>query len=641
VVLVGNPNVGKSVLFHRLTGKYATVSNFPGTTVELARGPLRRAEGSGVVTDTPGVNSLLPSAEDERVTRDVLLRERPDVVVNVLDAKNLRRSLLVTLELAAYRIPMVAALNLSDEAADRGIVVDAVRLEKELGIPVVKTVALTGVGVPELKSAIPRARVPAAGVDFPPEVEGTLEKVRALFDGGFPARDAVAQALLSGDDSVLTWSAAGPSCGLSEAHIYKSVTEWRSRFYRPVRQLLFSARDARSARIVAETVTRREARGSSLPATLGRWAMRPWPGIPLALAVLYGVYQFVGVFGAGTAVDFLENTVFGAWITPAVTRGVNALLPWAWARDMLVGPYGVVSMAFSYAFALIFPIVTTFFIAFGLLEDSGYLPRLSVLLDRVFRLMGLNGKAVLPVLLGLGCDTMATMTTRILDTPKERMIVTMLLSLSIPCSAQLAVILGMSAGLSYKILLLWGAVVVTVTLVGGAVTARWVPGARSGFVLEIPPLRRPSVRNIFQKMKVRLTWYLKEVVPLFVWGTLLLFGLDRLGALRVAERVFAPVVQTFLGLPAEATQAFLVGFLRRDYGAAGLYHLQKIGALSLRQTAVSLVLITLFMPCFAQWLMVIKERGWKSASVITGVVLGSALLVAGLLNAVLARIPFL
>jgi ferrous iron transport protein B len=233
------------------------------------------------------------------------------------------------------------------------------------------------------------------------------------------------------------------------------------------------------------------------------------------------------------------------------------------------------------------------------------------------------------------------MTTRILDTKKERMIVTLLLALTVPCSAQLAVILGMAAGLSPKVLGVWLFVLVGTTLATGWAASRILPGARSTFLMEIPPIRRPLFRNIWMKMRVRLTWYLKEVVPLFVYGTLGLFFLDRWGWLKAAERGFSPIVQQWLGLPAQATEAFLVGFLRRDYGAAGLYSLQKAGLLDLRQVTVSLVLITLFMPCVAQWLMMFKERGWKGALTITVAVLAVALGISGALNRVILFFPWL
>jgi ferrous iron transport protein B len=636
LVLVGNPNVGKSVIFGRLTGKYATVSNYPGTTVEVSSGVGWLAGKKWQVVDTPGVNSLWPSSEDERVTRDFLLKERPDVVLNVLDSKNLARGLMSTLELAEFGIPMVVVLNLADEALDRGIAVDAAALARHLGVPVVPTVATTGEGMADLKKAVERAVVPRlSGSDSPEMTDGLQVLATDCPDDIFGSR-AIRLALLAGDDTVLSGGGIG---GVSDSELFRAAERVRARFARPPRQILFEGRESRIRAMCAEAVSVRGRLAPRLSQRLGVWALRPWPGFLIAGFVLYAVYQFVGVFGAGTAVNFLEKTVFGQWITPGAAWLIDSFLPWPFARDILVGPYGVVSMAFSYAFALILPIVATFFIAFGLLEDSGYLPRLSVLLDRVFRLMGLNGRAVLPMILGLGCDTMATMTTRILDTKKERIIVTLLLALTVPCSAQLAVILGMAAGLSPKVLMVWLSVLVGTTLATGWGASKLLPGARSTFLMEIPPIRRPLFRNIWLKMRVRLTWYLKEVVPLFVYGTLGLFFLDRWGWLTVLERVCAPVVQRWLGLPAQATEAFIIGFLRRDYGAAGLYTLQKAGLLDFRQVTVSLVLITLFMPCIAQWLMMFKERGWKGTLTITLAVLVVALGISGVLNRVILLFP--
>jgi ferrous iron transport protein B len=639
LALVGNPNVGKSVIFNRLTGKYVAVSNYPGTTVDVSRGKGAIAGVAYQVTDTPGVNSLIPHSEDERVTRDVLLTERPDVVIQVLDAKNLKRALLLTLELAEYRLPMVVALNMMDEALDRGVRIDRARLEKLLGVPVVETVATTGEGISDLKKAVARAAAPSLSVPYAAEIRRSLANLDNLWPAGDAGVNAINVALLSGDDTALTWAPTDRPGAPAADVIWKAVIKERAAFVRAPRYLIFEAREVWIADAVGQVMSRVGGLSSAWTAKFGNWCMRPWPGYLIAAAILYGVYQFVGVFGAGTAVDFLENTIFGAYLTPAATRLIEAVTSNAFIHDILVGPYGVISMAFTYAFALILPIVTTFFLAFGLLEDSGYLPRLSVMLDRVFRVMGLNGRAVLPMVLGLGCDTMATMTTRILDTKKERIIVTVLLSLTVPCSAQLAVILGMTAGLSAKVLVLWLGILVGTTLGVGWAAARFLPGSRSTFVMEIPPIRRPLLRNLYFKIKTRLKWYMWEVVPLFVWGTLLLFFMDRLKILGFLERMCAPVVQAFLGLPAEATQAFIVGFLRRDYGAAGLYNLQKQGLMDLRQVTVSLILITLFLPCIAQWLILIRERGWKISLGITAFVLVVALLIAGGVNGLLGLWP--
>jgi ferrous iron transport protein B len=639
LALVGNPNVGKSVIFSGLTGKYVTVSNYPGTTVDVSRGAGSFAGAQYHVVDTPGVNSLIPHSEDERVARDVLLRDAPDVVVQVLDAKNLRRGLMLTLELAEYGRPMVLVLNMTDEALDRGISIDADRLSRLLGVPVVETVAVTGQGLSDLKRAVSRAAVPSMAVPFPAELARSLDALRGFWREDYAPWRAVALALLSGDDSALTWAHAGFSRDASEPAVHAAAAAQKAAFVRSPRMVIFESRESWILRTLGEVMAVEGRLSAGWAAKLGRWAMRPWPGYAIAAGVLYLMYQFVGVFGAGTAVDFLENTVFGGYLVPAAEKLVVTFVPSTFIQEMLVGPYGAVSMALTYALALILPIVTTFFLAFGLLEDSGYLPRLAVMLDRVFRLMGLNGKAVLPMVLGLGCDTMATVTTRILDTRKERLIVTLLLSLSVPCSAQMAVIFAMIAGMSVKVLALWTAVTLGATLAVGWLSARLLPGARSAFLMEIPPIRRPLFRNIFLKTKGRLVWYLKEVVPMFIWGTLILFALDKLGWLRGLEKLSAPVVQKFLGLPVESTQAFIIGFLRRDYGAAGLYKLQQEGLMSNHQVVVSLVLITLFMPCIAQWMMVVKERGWRTALGVTAFVMAAALAIAGGVHRLLNVFP--
>jgi ferrous iron transport protein B len=289
-------------------------------------------------------------------------------------------------------------------------------------------------------------------------------------------------------------------------------------------------------------------------------------------------------------------------------------------------------MALTYAFAIVLPIVGTFFLAFGVLEDSGYMPRLAVMVNRLFRVMGLSGKAVLPMLLGLGCDTMATLTTRILDSRKERILVTLLLALGVPCSAQLGVILGMLGGLSGPAVLLWVGVVLVTTLCVGYIASKLVPGEESAFILELPPIRLPQLKNILIKTLARIEWYLKEAVPLFVLATLFLFLLDRMAVLGAIQRAAEPLVQGWLGLPARTTGAFLIGFLRRDYGAAGLYSLAREGGLDPRQVLVSLVTITLFVPCIANLLIIVKERGWTTALWILAVVSSVAFGVGGVLN---------
>lgn len=620
LALVGRPNVGKSVLFHALTGRYAAVSNYSGTTLDLRRAP----GGAGTeVIDTPGLFSLDARSDDEAATRDLLCAGEADLVIQVASACDPEGALVMAYDLARLRLPAVLVLNLADEAEAKGIRTDAAALGARLGIPVVLTSATKRQGVAELLEALGRA-APVRLPPLPAEVAGAVGRLEPVLGprtlGFFAGDDATRRAL--GEASL-----AAPA--------QEALDRERLRFSRkPSFLYMQSAREA-AAELAAQAVSHGVPGGGEARRWLdafGRLALHRWAGPAIALGVLWALYEFVGVFGAQTAVGFLEDNVFGAWLTPAATRAVEAVLPWAPAREVLVGPYGALSMALTYAFALILPIVTTFFIAFSVLEDSGYLPRFSVVTDRLFRAAGLNGKAVLPVLLGLGCGTMAIVTTRILETRRERVLVSFLLTLMVPCSAQLGVILGMAGGSAPSVAAVWIAVM-AVTVVGvGFAAARLMPGAAPRFVIDIPPMRVPQAGNVAHKVASRLRWYVYEIVPMFLLATFMLYLLDKTGALAGLERLCAPLIEGLLGLPRAATGAFLTGFLRRDYGAAGLFALHRDGLLSPRQVAVSLVTITLFMPCFAQWLMALREHGPKVSAWTTALVTGYALGAAALVN---------
>ncbi len=466
-----------------------------------------------------------------------------DLVVQVADARNLRRALTLTPQIAAAGHPMVLVLNMTDEAASAGVDVDAPGLSRALGIPVVEMVAVDGQGLSELRAAL----------------------------------------------------ASGASRGT------------------PVP----SADQARWAHDTAEQF-RHVSRSSRarVGETINRLVRHPLTGLPVLAAVLYALYLFVGVFGAQTLVGLVEHRLFGQWINPAAIRLVNATVGWPILRDLLVGQYGLITMGLTYALAIVLPVVTTFFLAFSWLEDSGYLPRLAIFSDRLFRMMGLNGRAVLPMVLGLGCDTMATMTTRILSTRKERIIATLLLALGIPCSAQLATILGILGGISFGALATLFLVVLGQMFLVGVLAARVLPGERSDFIMELPPMRLPRLGNVLAKTGQRIRWYLAEAVPIFIAGTLLLFVLSSLGWLGALTRAAEPVVVGLLGLPRQAAEVFVMGFLRRDYGAAGLFQMAHNGSLAPAQAVVALTVMTLFVPCVANFLMIVKEQGMKIAFLI-------------------------
>ncbi|MBI5292495.1 MAG: ferrous iron transport protein B [Chloroflexi bacterium] len=622
IVLVGNPNVGKSALFGALTGRYVEVSNFPGTTVEVSAG---RA-GDIPILDTPGVNSLYPRSDDERVTRNILLARPPRAVVQVADARNLRRSLLLTLQLAEFDLPFILDLNMADEARAQGITVDTARLAQVLGASIVETVATRKQGVDALRARLEVAQPIGYRIHYDGAIEAALARLAVLLPSEPAGARAVALMILAGDADMLARYGGKHTPALQQI-----VAETAAGYSQPLNYVIAQQRSRCVDCLLGQVAHTSRRGGAAWAEQFGRLAVHPLWGWPILAAVLFGMYMFVGRLGAGVMVNWMEGVLFKQWLLPVATR-LAGYIPVPLVVEALVGPYGVISMALSYGIAIVMPIVLTFFFAFSILEDSGYLPRLAVMLDRPFKAMGLNGKAVLPMVLGLGCDTMATLTTRILETRKERVMVTLLLALGVPCSAQLGVLLGMVALLPPSAIAVWGAVVVVTMFVVGWLAARLLPGQRADFILELPPIRMPQLGNIVIKTVARLEWYLKEVLPLFVLGTFILLALDKTGALNLLEQWAAPLVVNGLGLPPQTTGAFIIGFLRRDYGAAGLFTLARSGALDAGQLVVSLVVITLFVPCIANVMVIAKEHGWKTTAWVVAFIFPFAFGVGVVLN---------
>lgn len=636
ILLVGNPNVGKSVLFHQLTGQYVTVSNYPGTTVEVAQGSLRHCP-ERLVIDTPGIVTFPARSEDEEVTVRALLDEHVGAVIQVGDAKNLQRTLHLTLQLAELGLPLVLVLNMLDEAEAFGVRLDLEPLSRALGVPVVATVATRGQGVDDLLHALERVQPASVHLTYPPEIEEAVQAVIPLLPPAPISARGLALLFLSGENGVSAWLRAHLTPDTFE-RLEDIRRDLQSRLAEPVASMLQRTRENAIRGLIRQVWRQEQRRSEPLNVRLGRLATHPLWGIPILALVLYGLYWFVGVFGAGTLVGFLEETLFGQIINPWMVSHLTRWIPWPFLQQMLVGDYGLWTMGVTYALALLLPIVVTFFIAFGVLEDSGYLPRLAVLTNQFFSRIGLNGQAVLPMVLGLGCVTMATMTTRILSRPRERILVTFLLALAIPCSAQLGVVMGMLAGISFGATLIWAGVVIIVLLIVGWLAAQVLPGERTPLIVELPPLRWPVLSNVLIKTLARLEWYIKEAVPLFLLGTFLLFVLDWFHLLPGIIQLTEPVVTHWLGLPPEAAAAFLVGFLRRDFAATNLFVMESRGLLSPVQVVVAMVTITLFVPCIASVFMMIKERGLKTALGMLAFIFPFALFVGGALYRLLTLV---
>ncbi|MHC4545704.1 MAG: ferrous iron transport protein B [Planctomycetota bacterium] len=593
VLLVGSPNVGKSML-------------------EVSIGHREISGCRYEIIDTPGMYSLSAITAEEKVAADMVLNEKAAAVIHVIDSKNIERSLGLTLQLIEAGLAVILVLNMADEARSLGIKINLDKLENVLGIAVLETVATTGEGVKQLLDRISHAKIAekARQLNYGTVIEKAIYAVKENLNVDTQISKRTKALQLLGDDTRFSNSSGSATSAIDAGYLREVSGKCRRKLEHSVNYHITVAVQEEVKKILRKTVDFPNKHLKTFRENLSRFCMHPVAGIPLLFVVLYfGIYKFVGGFGAGTVVDFLESTVFETYINPYVIGFCAKILPWKPLFDLVSGEYGVITLGVRYAVAIVLPIVGTFFIAFSILEDSGYLPRLAMLIDRVFKKIGLNGRAVIPIVLGFGCDTMATMVTRTLETKREKIIASILLALAIPCSAQLGVILGLLAGHPYA-LLAWAGFVGVVFLISGTLMAKLFPGPEPSFYMELPPLRLPRLGNVIVKTYSRMVWYFKEILPLFILASVLIWAGKLTGIFQFLVKSLEPVVNA-IGLPDEASVAFLFGFFRRDYGAAGLYDLQGAGLMTGNQLAVAAITLTLFLPCIAQFLIFKKECGTK------------------------------
>lgn len=598
IVLAGNPNAGKSVFFNAFTGMYVDVSNYPGTTLEISHGRW----GDDVIIDTPGVYGISSFNDEERIARDIILGA--DVVINVVNALYLERDLFLTQQIIDTGVPVVVALNMVDEAARQGLSIDTAKLSEMLGVPVVPTVAVKKRGFEQLESEIKRAR--------PGHLTPGLEPLLKTMTGQLNNQGDVLLTL-EGDASVAERHGVEP--GKYRDEIYSMRRRWVNE--------------------IVSSCVKEVDQGFNFKRFLSGMMVHPFTGIPFLGLVLYVIYQVVGVFIAGTVVDFLENDIMGAYYQPFITDLVGHFVAGDSAiGTILVGEFGILTMTVIYVLGLLMPLVVGFYFFLSLFEDCGYLPRMAALMDRVLSSIGLNGRAIIPLILGFGCVTMATFVTRILGSDRERFIAIFLLGLVVPCSAQMAVVAGMLAGLGASYLVLYFLVICTVFIVAGTVLNHVLPGSSSHLLLDLPPLRLPEWGNVFKKTWKKSFGFLKEATPLFALGALIISIFQISGILTLLQKLLAPLTVGWLHLPREAATAFIMGIVRRDFGAAGFMTMD----LTPLQTVVALITITLFVPCIASLLMIFKERGMKQALLICTAIWTIAFIVGGLVSRLVAAV---
>ncbi|TYP48164.1 ferrous iron transporter B [Thermosediminibacter litoriperuensis] len=463
-------------------------------------------------------------------------------------------------------------------------------------------------------------------------IERAVGEIEKLLKSNYKVSKRSVALLLLQEDGEITELVRSREASFPE--IQEVIRRTQKKFSEPMHYVITMQRQKKVDEIVSQVVRAEDKSRSSIGSWLDRITVQPVTGIPILLLVLYfGLYKFVGEFGAGTLVDFIEGSIFENYINPWVNSVVEAYIPNRAVQELLAMEYGIITLGIRYAVAIILPIVGTFFLMFSVIEDSGYLPRLALLVDRVFKSIGLNGRAVIPLTLGFGCDTMATLVSRTLETRRERVIATLLLALAIPCSAQLGVIMGLLSGRPGA-LAIWVVFIALVFLLVGYLAAQVLPGERPVFYMEIPPLRLPRAGNIIEKTVSRMQWYFLEIVPIFIIASVLIW-IGRMTGTFDALVQGADSLMGALGLPPQTAQAFLFGFFRRDYGAAGLYDLQKAGILDGVQMVVASVTLTLFVPCIAQFAVMLKERGVKTTLAIMAFIFPFAFLAGYVLNMIL------
>jgi ferrous iron transport protein B len=498
IVLMGNPNVGKSVVFSRLTGANVIASNYPGTTVDFSKGKMCLGKEGHEIIDAPGTYSLEPSNKAEEVAFEMF--GQADLIIDVADATNLERNLYLTLQLLEQKKPVILALNMWDEARHTGIIIDLKKLENELHIPVVPTVALSGEGFSDLVRRFDEARSPG-------EIEPMNDSER--------------------------WMKIGEIIGNVQQVTHRHHTLWDWISEASIRPL------------------------TGVPIALVVIFAALWLVIFIGNTLI--TYIFDPLFTLYTPIVMSIST----WLGPGLLHDllIGQLID---GQIDYIQSMGLLTTGIYVPFAMVLPYIIAFYSVLAVFEDTGYLPRLATLSDTFFHRIGMHGFGIIPVFLGLGCNVPGVLATRSLETKKQRFIAATLIAISVPCMAKNAMVFGIlgSFGLVYVILVF--ATLFLVFVSSGLILNRLIKGDSPEICLEIPPYRMPDPMTVLKKTWMRIRWFLKEAIPFVFLGVLIINVLYAIGFVEWLGGIFAPVIQGWFGLPQEATTALLIGFLRKD-----------------------------------------------------------------------------
>jgi len=563
---MGNPNVGKSVLFSRLTGTRTIASNYPGTTVGFTRGSLRLGQEQAEIIDVPGTYTLQPTSKAEEVAAEML--KEGDLIINVVDATNLERNLNLTLQLLESKVPVIIALNMWDDTRHKGINIDVGRLQELLGVPVVPTVGVTGQGISELVSRLHEAT-------------------------------ALQVSYATSDER---WAKIGDIVGQVQSLSHRHHT-WRE-----------VLEDASS---------------------------HPVAGVAIAVVVLIASFLVIRFIGEGT-INYITDPLFNRLWTPLLMKLSLLLGSGGFWHDILVGKLingqidyyqslGLLSTGLYIEFGVVIPYIVAFYFVLGILEDIGYLPRLAVLMDTLLHRLGLHGYAIIPTILGFGCNVPAIMATRILESRRERFIAATLVSIAVPCAALQAMIVGLVGkyGIQY-VAIVYGSLFIS-WIVIGLILNRVMRGFSPEMIMEIPPYRLPPWRVIGSKLWLRIYSFIKEALPIVTGAVFVVNILYMLNIFDYIANITAPVITGLMGLPKDTVVALAVGFLRKDV-AMGM--LAPLG-LTAKQLVISATLLAMSFPCVATFAVLARELGIVDMLKATGIMMVTALVFGILLNLIL------
>jgi len=626
IAIVGLPNTGKSQVFNNLTGKYTLVANYPLTTVEMKKTRCRIDGQAYEVIDTLGLHCLYIHSEEELIVRNMIFEEAPDIIIQCIDANQLKQSLTLTADLLELGIPMVISLNAIDETAKKGIWIDSVGLSRLLGVPVIESIAVNGLGTPDLKTAITRARRGKCNLQYGEIIDDNISVIESLLPEKIRFKRKTAILLMLSDPFLADYLTK--EYGEEKvAQLTEQVKAVRQQFNGHFGHALNNKRSRWADDIIENTTKKQKITPGQFSEAFGRLSRHPVFGIPILLMVILVMYLLV-VNVANSIAGWMDQTL---WV-PVESR-IDNLVTIGWLNEFLIGDYGVLSLGLANAFLTILPILTVFFLAFNVLEDIGYIPNLCVLTKRVFGKIGLSGSAILPITLAFGCKTMATLTTKSLPSKKDRFISIYLIAFGIPCAAQMALNMSILGRMGIKAFTIAFSVLVFVWVSVGMILNKILKEEKkSDFIYMLPDIRLPNPKAVLKKTYYKLWWFLKEALPIFISAAIILFAMDKIGVLDALKHLLRPVVIGFLGFPLKMVDVLILCMAKHEAASGMLIKLIQRDQLSYVQSIVAVTLTMMFVPCFANIMAMIKVLSWKRAVPVVIAINCTALLVAGCLN---------